>query len=47
MTLISQNGKLKELVAKFRAPNKFFLDISLICLLIGLIYVVVNLIKNK
>jgi len=40
------NKKLKELVAKYRAPNKFCLDIVCLLLLLGLAAVVYNMVKG-
>ncbi|CAD8142190.1 unnamed protein product [Paramecium octaurelia] len=46
-TLQYSNKQLKELLIKFRQPNKFCLDITLFLLFLGIIGVIVNMFYSK
>ncbi|CAK81006.1 unnamed protein product (macronuclear) [Paramecium tetraurelia] len=46
-TLQHSNKQLKELLIKFRQPNKFCLDITLFLLFLGIIGVIVNMFYSK
>ena len=43
----TQNGRLKELITKFRSPDKYCCDIILVLLLIGLVCTLYSIIKHK
>ncbi|CAD8175083.1 unnamed protein product [Paramecium pentaurelia] len=47
LTLLNSNKQLKELLIKFRQPNKFCLDITLFLLFLGIIGVIVNMFYSK
>ncbi|CAD8084813.1 unnamed protein product [Paramecium sonneborni] len=47
LTLLNSNKQLKDLLLKFRQPNKFCLDITLFLLFLGIIGVIVNMIYSK
>jgi predicted nucleic acid-binding Zn-ribbon protein len=45
--LAKTQDALGELIKKYRRPNKFCLDITLVVMLLGLIAVVVNMVTKK
>jgi SYP7 family syntaxin len=47
LTIKTSNSKLKELLEKVRSPNKFCVDLILICICLGLTAVLYNIIKSK
>ncbi|KRX05711.1 hypothetical protein PPERSA_09851 [Pseudocohnilembus persalinus] len=44
-TVQGQNASLKKILKHYRKPNKFCLDITMLCLFLGLIAVIYNMIK--
>ena len=45
--LTTENERLKELVKKYRAPDKCCLDITLILMILGLIGVIVSMVRGN
>ncbi len=43
-TLVTQNTRLKGIVAKYRAPNKFCLDVAMVLVLICLVTVIIGMV---
>lgn len=44
-TLEVQNGRLKELVKKYRAPSRFCLDFVIFIFILGLVGIIINMIR--